>query len=41
MNMRSQYDLEIAGDAALATIERDVMPLPARSQSNSKREASA
>lgn len=42
MNMQSQYDLEIAADSALAAIERDVMPLPARSQSVvSKREASA
>lgn len=41
MNMQSQYDLEIAGDAAQATIEQDVMPIPVRSQANSKREASA
>jgi len=42
MNMQSQYDLEIAADSALQTIERDVVPLPVKSQSvGSKREATA
>lgn len=43
MNMQSQYDLEIAADAALATIERDVAPLRATPQTatTAKREASA
>ncbi len=43
MNMQSQYDLEIAADLALTTIERDVLPMPARALgvTAAKREASA
>ena len=41
MNMQSQYDLEVAADSALASIEREVMPIPAKSTSSGKREASA
>jgi len=41
MNMQSQYDLEIAADYALAAIERDVMPIPAKSEGTVKREATA
>lgn len=43
MNMQTQYDLEVAADAGLTAIERDITPLPARSHTpaQSRRQALA